>query len=182
MPRRRPIWTWWPDVAKPRGMVAGPEGAVTIEYLRASRVLRFSAPADRRAGAVEMPVAEFVAGLGLEAADLISTHQYLLFGGTGGGAGGLRDLVGAFSAEAAAKDAFRNLRLSSDFRHGWAELVVLQPEGQLKPVCWFGRAPSDPCRWGPPAAAVRRRRFRSRWAATRGRRTAAAVRGPRGVD
>lgn len=165
-------------MTKPRGIVTGPGGAVAIEYLRRSRVLRFVTPADRSAGAVEVPLAEFVAGLGLEAADLVSTRQYLLFGGAGGGAGGLRDLVGAFNVEATAKDAFRSLRLSPDFRGGWAELVVLQAEGRMKPVCWFGRAPSDPSSWGPPTPAVRRKRVRSRWAATRGRGTVAAVRGP----
>ena len=167
MPRRRPIWTWWHDMAKPRGILTGPEGAVAIEYLRASRVLRFVAPSDRSAGAVEMPLAEFVAGLGLVAADLTSNRQYLLFGGTGGGAGGLRDLVGAFTTEATAKDAFRSLRLSPDFRGGCAELVVLQPEGRMKPVCWFGRAPSGPSSWAPPTPAVRGKRVRSRWAALR---------------
>lgn len=161
-------------MAKPRGIVTRPEGAVAIEYLRASRVLRFVAPADRSAGAVEMPLAEFVAGLGLEAADLTPSRQYLLFGGTGGGAGGLRDLVGAFTNEATAKDAFRRLRLSPDFRGGWAELVVLQPEGRMKPVCWFGRAPSDPSSWAPSTPAVSRKRVRSRWPASRGRGITAA--------
>ena len=169
-------------MAKPRGIVTGPEGAVAIEYLRASRVLRFVAPSDRSAGAVEMPLAEFVAGLGLEAADLTSTRQYLLFGGTGGGAGGLRDLVGAFSVEAAAKDAFRSLRLSPDFRGGWAELVVLQPEGSMKPVCWFGRAPSHPSSWAPSTPAVRRKRVRSPWTASRHRATAAVARRSSDVD
>ena len=169
-------------MTKPRGIVTGPGGAVRIEYLRTSRVLRFVTPADRSAGAVEMPVAEFVAGLGLEAADLISTRQYLLFGGVGGGAGGLRDLLGAFSTEAKAKDAFRTLRLSPDFRGGWAELVVLQPEGRVKPLCWFGRGPSDPSSWAPPTPAVRRKRARSRWPASRGRGMAAAVRGSSDVD
>lgn len=161
-------------MSKPRGIVTGPGGAVAIDYLRTSRVLRFHTPADRSAGAVEMPLSEFVAGLGLEAADLISTRQYLLFAGAAGGAGGLRDLVGAFDVEAAAKDAFRSLRLSPDFRGGWAELVVLQPEGRMKPVCWFGRAPSDSSTWSPPAPAVRRRRGRSRWPASRGRSTVTA--------
>ena len=169
-------------MVKPRGIVTGPEGAVTIEYLRASRVLRFVAPADSRAPAVEMPLAEFVAHLGLEAADLMSTRQYLLFGGAGAGSGGLRDLVGAFNTEATARDAFRSLRLSPDFRGGWAELVVLRPEGRMKPVCWFGRAPSDPSSWAPPTPAVRRKRVPSRWAASRRRATAAAVRGPSHVD
>jgi len=128
-----------------------------------------------------MPLAEFVAGLGLEAADLMSTRQYLLFGGAGGGAGGLRDLVGAFDAEATAKDAFRSLRLSPDFRGGWAELVALQPEGRMKAVCWFGRAPSDPSDWGFPTPAGGRKRVGSRWAASR-RRNRAAVRGSSDVD
>ena len=127
MPGRRPSWTWWADVTKPRGIVTGPGGAVEIEYLRTSRVLRFHAPSDGTACAVEMPLAEFVAGLGLEAADLMSTRQYLLFGGAGGGAGGLRDLVGAFNAEATAKDAFRSLRLSPDFRGGWSATSSAQP-------------------------------------------------------
>jgi hypothetical protein len=112
-----------------------------------------------------MPLAEFVAGLGLKAADLMSTRQYLLFGAAGGAAGGLRDLVGAFSVEATARDAFRSLRLSPDFRGGWAELVALQPEGRMKPVCWFGRAPSDPFHWGPPTPAAGRKRGGLRWAA-----------------
>ena len=162
-------------MTKPKGVVTGPGGAVAIEYLRTSRVLRFVTPADRSGGAVEMPLAEFVAGLGLEATDLMPTRHYLLFGGADSGAGGLRDLVGAFDAEATAKDAFRSLRLSPDFRGGWAELVVLQPEGRMKPVCWFGRAPSDPSGWVRAAPAVRRKRVRSRWAATRGRGKATAV-------
>lgn len=167
-------------MTKPRGIVTGPGGAVAIEYLRTSRVLRFHTPADRTAGAVEMPLAEFVAGLGLEAADLMSTHQYLLFGGAGRGAGGLRDLVGAFNVEATAKDAFRSLRLSPDFRGGWAELVAVQPEGRMKPVCWFGRAPSDTSNCGLPAPASGRKGVGSRW--SRRRRTAAAVRGSSHVD
>jgi len=170
-------------MTKPKGIVTGPGGAVEIEYLRSSRVLRFLTPADRGAGAVEMPLAEFVAGLGLEASDLMSTRQYLLFGGASGVAGGLRDLIGAFNTEATAKDAFRRLRLSPDFRGGWAELVVLQPEGRMKPVCWFGRAPSDPSSWGPHTPALRRKRVRLHsWAATRSRGTATAVRGSGDVD
>lgn len=169
-------------MTKPRGIVTGPGGAVAIEYLRTSRVLRFHSPADRTAGAVEMPLAEFVAGLGLEAADLMSTRQYLLFGGAGGAAGGLRDLVGAFDVEATAKDAFRSLRLSPDFRGGWAELVALQPEGRMKPVCWFGRAPSDPSNWGPTTPGAGRKRVGSRWAASRRRGMAAAARGSSDVD
>lgn len=164
-------------MSKPKGIVTGPGGAVAIEYLRTSRVLRFVTPADRSAAAVEMPLAEFVAGLGLEAADLMSTCQYLLFGGADGGAGGLRDLVGTFSTEAAAKDAFRSLRLSPDFRGGWAELVELQPEGRMKPVCWFGRAPSDPSSWAAPKPAVHRKRVRFPWPAARSRGTAVAMRG-----
>lgn len=182
LPASRPIWTWLADMTKPRGIVAGPGGAVTVEYLRASRVLRFHTSADRTAGAVEMPLTEFVTGLGLEAADLMSTRQYLLFGAAGGAAGGLRDLLGAFSAEARARDAFRSLRLSPDFRGGWAELVALQPEGRMKPVCWFGRAPSDPSHLGPPAPAVGRTRGGLRWAASRRRATSAAVRGSSDVD
>lgn len=137
-------------MTKPRGIVTGPGGAVTIEYLRMSRVLRFVTPADRSAEAVEMPLAEFVAGLGLEAADLVSTRHYLLFGGAGGVEGGLRDLIGAFHVEATAKDAFRSIRLSPAFKGGWAELVVLQPEGRMKPLCWFGRAPSGAPGGGAP--------------------------------
>lgn len=167
---------------KPKGNVTAPGGALAIEYLRTTRVLRFVTPADRSAGAIEMPLTEFVAGLGLEAADLTSTRQYLLFGGAGGGAGGLRDLVGAFSTESSAKDAFRGVRLSPDFRGGWAELVVLQPDGTMKPVCWFGRAPSDSSSLGPPAPAVRRKRARSRWPASRYRGTATAVRGSSDAD
>jgi len=167
-------------MTKPRGIVTGPGGAVAIEYLRTSRVLRFHAPSGGTAGAVEMPLAEFVAGLGLEAADLMSPRQYLLFGGAGGGAGGVRDLVGAFNAEATAKDAFRSLRLSPDLRGGWAELVALQPGGRMKLVCWFGRAPSVPSDWGPPTPAASRKRVGSRWASRR--RSTAAVRGSSDVD
>ena len=167
-------------MTKPKGIVTGPGGAVAIEYLQSSRVLRFVKPADRSAGAVEMPLAEFVAGLGLEATDLMSTRQYLLFGGAGGGAGGLRDLVGAFNAEATAKDAFRRLRLSPDFRGGWAELVALQPGRRMKLVCWFGRAPCVPSDWDPPMPAASRKHVGSRWGSMR--RGTAAVRGSGDVD
>lgn len=112
----------------------------------------------------------------------VSSRQYLLFGGAGAGAGGLRDLVGAFDAEATARDAFRDLRLSPDFRGGWAELVVVQPDGRMKPLCWFGRAPSDPPSLGPPTLAVRRKGSRSRWAVLRRRNTVATARGSSDVD
>lgn len=64
---------------------------------------------------------------------------YLLFGGLRQEAvGGLRSLRGVFSTEEEARSAFRRLRLARRPAPGWGELVVLEPSGRFRALCWFG--------------------------------------------
>ncbi len=94
---------------------------------------------------VELPVTAFLDGLGMNGADHATTRHYMLFAGAGsGGHGGLSDLLGLYDDEEVAKEAFRSTRLSPAYRRGWAELVLFQPERGMEPVCWFGRARSEP--------------------------------------
>lgn len=67
-----------------------------------------------------------------------STPAYLLFG-SAGLAGRQRpdELVDLFHTEAAAREAFRRLRLEVGSGPGWAELIALD-EGVVRPLCWFG--------------------------------------------
>ncbi|MDQ3643765.1 MAG: hypothetical protein M3450_20425 [Actinomycetota bacterium] len=151
-------------MGKPRSVVATPSGGVLVEYLRRRRVVRLVTHQDGQDDVVEMPLAAFISGLGLEPADLLPPQHYLLFAGTGNGAaGGLRDLYGAYDSEPRARAAFRDLRLAAAFTDGWAELVVVRSGRRIEPVCWFGRGASNATEWDHRAAdepaelAMRRR-------------------------
>ena len=146
-------------MGKPRSAVATPAGGLLVEYLRSRRVVRRVNRQHGHDDVVEMPLAAFVSGLGLEAADLVPTRHYLLFAGTGrGAAGGLRDLCGAYDSEERARAAFRELRLSKAFTGGWAELVVVRSGRRIEPVCWFGRGASDATDWDHRAGDQPRQR------------------------
>lgn len=150
-------------MGKPRRLVAEPPADIVVEYVHGRRVMRLVNQAGGRREVVEMSLDSFLSGLGLEAADLTPARHYLLFASTGsGGAGGLRDLHGAFDSEKRARDAFRNLRMASAFSGGWAELLAVQPGRRIVPVCWFGRAASDPTHWDHRAADETGKRLRSR--------------------
>ncbi len=130
---------------KPRRIVIDPHGVMVVEYLATRRVLRMVNRTGPAPEAFELPLVAFLDRLGVKAADLSPTRHYLLFAGTDGvGGGGLRDLLGLYEGEQAARDAFRSTRLSPTYRRGWAELVVLGPGRGLEPVCWFGRARTEP--------------------------------------
>lgn len=123
-----------------------------VEYVRSRRVVRL---VDHRHehDVVEMPLAAFISGLGLEAADLLPSRHYLLFAGMGSGAaGGLRDLHGAYDSETRARAAFRELRVSAAFTGGWAELALVRSGRRIEPVCWFGRGGSNATDWDHNAA------------------------------
>ncbi len=79
---------------------------------------------------------------------------YLLFGGLRPEAvGGLRSLRGVYASEEEARSAFRRLRLERRSAPGWGELVVLEPSGRLRALCWFG-VPSEATA-GHPAGSGR---------------------------
>ena len=64
---------------------------------------------------------------------------YLLFAGSQQTPqGGLGDLVGAFTSEAAARDAFRHLRLSQTSASSWAQLAVVDGTHGIRALSWFG--------------------------------------------
>ena len=65
--------------------------------------------------------------------------RYLLFAGTTQPPrGGLADLVATFTSEEKARQAFRHLRLQPPSPRSWAQLGVLDAEGAVKPLAWFG--------------------------------------------
>jgi len=64
---------------------------------------------------------------------------YLLFAGSRQPPrGGLGDLVDTFSSDETARAAFREIRLSKCSSVTWAQLVVVDAELGVKPLCWFG--------------------------------------------
>ncbi len=120
---------------------------MVVEYLRTRRVVRTVNRTPPVPEVVELPVRAFVDRLGAQATDLAPPRHYLLFAaGEGGASGGLRDLLGLYDGEEAAREAFRSTRLSPAYRGGWGELVALQPGRGFEPLCWFGRAPTEPAR------------------------------------
>jgi hypothetical protein len=52
--------------------------------------------------------------------------------------GGLADLVGIFTSEATARQAFRNLRLSQTSATSWAQLAVMDGDHGIRALSWFG--------------------------------------------
>lgn len=64
---------------------------------------------------------------------------YLLFAGSGPvPRGGLGDLVETFVSDELARMAFRDLRLKGGSAASWAQLVVVDGENGIRPLCWFG--------------------------------------------
>jgi hypothetical protein len=64
---------------------------------------------------------------------------YLLFAGSQRTPqGGLGDLVAAFTSEVAAREAFRQLRLSQTSASSWAQLAVVDGDHGIRPLSWFG--------------------------------------------
>ncbi len=65
--------------------------------------------------------------------------RYLLFAGTAQPPrGGLGDLVATFTSEQEARNAFRQLRLQPPSCRSWAQLAVVDADGALRPLAWFG--------------------------------------------
>ena len=64
---------------------------------------------------------------------------YLLFAGSQQTPqGGLGDLVGAFASEAAAREAFRQFRLSRTSASSWGQLAVVNGDHGIRALSWFG--------------------------------------------
>ena len=69
--------------------------------------------------------------------------RYLLLGGTDPHSQDRGDAVrGRFAGEEEARQAFVALRLSTDYRDGWGELVGFDHGGQPTAMCWFGPLPA----------------------------------------
>lgn len=136
-------------MSKPASMTwATAAGPVHVQYLKGRRVLRLASGGDARA-AVEVPLDEFCAGLGIDVAQLAPPCHYLLFADVGGGRDGVsRHVAVAFRDEDSARDAFRALRLEHAERADWAELALVEASGELRRLCWFGRP------WGPPGTTM----------------------------
>jgi hypothetical protein len=67
-----------------------------------------------------------------------SLGRYFLFAGRHTTSGGLGDLVDVFVDEAVARAAFAAVRLQRDGRAEWAELAVVDAQGSIRLLCWFG--------------------------------------------
>jgi hypothetical protein len=132
-------------MGRPRRLNAGSDKAgVALEYVRSRKLLRVLGwVQDEPIGAVEIPVEELCAALGIDPRDVGSRSSYLLFAGSHSHpAGGLRDLVGTFTAEDKAWAAFRALREGHPATQGWAELAVVDGLGQVHQLAWFGLHPA----------------------------------------
>lgn len=142
-------------------------GDLKVQYVRRRRILRVVRTGDPKNGSVEVPLPAFLDALGIEPADLAPTRHFLLFAGLHHRpAGGLGDLSATFADEAEVREAFRRLRLSADYREGWAQVVEVTSGGRARALCWFGREPSrgnlpEPAPHVPPVE--RSPTWRSRW-------------------
>ena len=114
---------------------------VMVEYVRPSGLLRLHRPE----GPVDVPLADLLSQLGVEAADVFPVRRYLLFAGRDDRrSGGMGDLIGLYDDEQEARAAFQRARLAIGSGLGWAHLVVMEPSGRLDRLCWFGREPDGP--------------------------------------
>ena len=98
--------------------------------------------ASRVARTVETPVSTFLQALGLED-DLEPPKRFLLLAGVPAhpsGRGPVRLRMASFATETQARAAFRQLRLRTEMRVYWAEVVSLDPDDNVKRLCWFGDA------------------------------------------
>jgi hypothetical protein len=140
-----------------------------LGWSRSRRALRVAIATGRGDEVVEVdvPVGDVAASLAAAGGDPL-IPRYLLFAGRDDRpAGGVRDLVGTYREEDAAKAAFRRERRRQVDDGAWAELVAVDAMGRCRPVCWFGRewrlrrdvAAADVRPLPPPAA--RRRWFTS---------------------
>ena len=67
------------------------------------------------------------------------TQCFLLFAGSDPmPRGGLADLVGTFTSEAAARQAFRHIRLTQTAQRSWAQLAVVDGDQGIRTLSWFG--------------------------------------------
>ena len=90
--------------------------------------------------------------------------------------GGMRTRVASFEGEDEARAAFRRVRLEATGPADWAQLLALDAQGRLRPLCWFGPTPDlhhgndAPWRTGGPVLEVKPAgRRRRTWARGRPR-------------
>lgn len=90
------------------------------------------------AGHVEVGVGDLAERLRLSEALPHPSPCFLLFAGGPKPAGGAGDLIGTFTAEAEARNAFVDVRRSTTDSEAWAEVVALTVGASVQQVCWFG--------------------------------------------
>ena len=158
-------------MSKPKAIVSQQGStSVRIEYVKCRRSLRLTGWRDRGPALepVEVALPAMLEQLDIAAADVGAEAWYLLFAGRDGEPrGGSEDLIGTFRCPVEGKTKFLELQAARPSNGGWAELVMLDPNGQLKRVCWFGerRDPwvieptADHVASEPPPARPRRRLF-----------------------
>jgi hypothetical protein len=116
--------------------------SVRIEYVKYRRILRLTGWRERGPALepVEVALPAMLEALQIDPADVGAGAWYLLFGGREGELrGGVHDLLATYRSPNEGKARFLELqRARASGGGGWAELVVLDPSGQLKRVCWFG--------------------------------------------
>lgn len=116
---------------------------IRVEYVKSRQVLRLSGSRPAAGVSVEIPLSRLVQQLGLDAETLGAPVHYLLFGGLHGHPRlGTGDLVGVFTSESSARQAFLELRQRRSDREGWAELAALDGKARLTTVRWFGMEPA----------------------------------------
>ena len=92
-----------------------------------------------RPGSRTMPGASSRASLDVPDVDDDRTRCFLLFAGSDPTPrGGLADLVGTFTSEAAARQAFRHIRLTQTAERSWAQLAVVDGDQGIRTLSWFG--------------------------------------------
>ncbi len=158
----------WPNrpMARAKRLGSGTtRGGVAIEYVRTRKVLRLLGwVGEEPIESIEIPVDELCVRLGIDPRDVVAPHRFLLFAGSHRRpGGGRRDLVATFDSEEKAWAAFRERRQSHPALQGWAELTLIDSQGQVQQLAWFGlRAADDPEADDDDGEATDSRRKRSR--------------------
>lgn len=130
-------------MSTPASIVLGDgSGGIRVQYVRARRMLRLTAWSDAgvEVKAVELPLSHMLRELRVEPEDVKAPRRYLLFSGLHAvPTQGADHLVAAYDEEAPARRAFDDLRVARAQGSGWAELTVLEANGRLRRLSWFGK-------------------------------------------
>lgn len=147
-------------------------GGIRVQYVRTRRILRLTAWSGSgvEVTAVELPLSHLLRELRVEPEDVKAPRRYLLFAGLHAvPTQGADHLVAAYDDEVPARRAFDDLRAARAQGSGWAELTVLDANGRLQRLGWFGKEPAvRPKRLAPSTRDGSNRPARmSRWKRSR---------------